>query len=42
MPRGSEPAAANGVSHATVSGAIGLLKDEKLLAGPAGRRTRVA
>jgi len=42
LPGGSELAAAYGVSHATVSGAIGLLKDEKLLTGPAGGRTRVA
>ncbi|MEU6973810.1 winged helix-turn-helix domain-containing protein [Kitasatospora aureofaciens] len=42
LPSGSELAATYGVSTAVVSGAIGLLKDEKVLTGPAGGRTRVA
>ncbi|MET8624733.1 GntR family transcriptional regulator [Kitasatospora sp. NPDC004669] len=42
LPSGSELAATYSVSTAVVSGAIGLLKDEKVLTGPAGGRTRVA
>ncbi|MFE7193967.1 FadR/GntR family transcriptional regulator [Kitasatospora sp. NPDC057541] len=42
LPTGSDLATTYGVSAAVVSGAIGLLKNEKLLTGPAGGRTRVA
>ncbi|MFF0441546.1 GntR family transcriptional regulator [Kitasatospora sp. NPDC004614] len=42
LPGGSELAAAYSVSHTTISSAIRLLKDEQLLTGPAGGRTRFA
>ncbi|MGW2401807.1 GntR family transcriptional regulator [Kitasatospora sp. NPDC001664] len=42
LPTGSELAAAYGVSTAAVSGAIGVLKAQRLLTGPAGGRTKVA